>query len=82
MANKKTISKKEIEVKEESTYLGYDVKTIITVFLLVTVYPVGLVMMFVWMKWPNWLKALISLPAILAILWIVLFFVFVVNMVG
>ncbi len=82
MANKKTISKKEIEVKEESTYLRYDVKTIITVFLLVTVYPVGLVMMFVWMKWPNWLKALILLPAILAILWTVLFFVFVVNMVG
>ncbi len=82
MANKKTISKKEIEVKEESTYLRYDVKTMITVFLLVTVYPVGLVMMFVWMKWPNWLKALILLPAILAILWTVLFFVFVVNMVG
>jgi len=82
VANKKTISKKEIEVKEESTYLRYDVKTIITVFLLVTVYPVGLVMMFVWMKWPNWLKALILLPAILAILWTVLFFVFVVNMVG
>lgn len=46
--------------------LSYDSKTIITVICLVTVYPVGLVLMFAWMKWKAWVKVLISLPLVLA----------------
>ena len=76
MEKKKIVLKKEIEVKEESTYLGYDVKTIITIFLLVMVYPVGVIMMFVWMKWNKWVKILIVLPVILAL--IIPFFILVV----
>ncbi|HNY04462.1 MAG TPA: hypothetical protein PKI92_01755 [Candidatus Woesebacteria bacterium] len=68
MEKKKIVPKKEMEVKEESTYLGYDVKTLITVFLLVTAYPVGVVMMFVWMRWSKWVKFLIVLPLILAVI--------------
>ena len=78
MEKKKIVLKKEIEIKEESTYLRYDVKTLITVFLLVTVYPVGLILMFVWMKWSKWIKFLIVLPAILAII-IPLFILLVVG---
>lgn len=63
----KPVTKKEIVVHEESTYLGYDVKTMITVFLLVMAYPVGLVMMFVWMKWKGWVKFLVTLPAVLGL---------------
>lgn len=68
MEKKKIVLKKEVEAKEESTYLRYDIKTLITVFLLVTVYPVGLVLMFVWMKWSKWVKFLIVLPVILAVI--------------
>lgn len=68
MENKKIVLKKEVEVKEESTYLRYDVKTLITVFLLVMAYPVGLILMFVWMKWNKWVKFLIVLPALLAVI--------------
>lgn len=55
-------------MKEESTYLRYDVKTIITVFLLVMVYPVGVIMMFVWMKWSKWVKFLLVLPVVVAVI--------------
>jgi len=68
MEKKKNVLKKEIKTKEESTYLSYDVKTIITVFLLVMVYPVGLVLMFMWMKWNKWIKFLIVLPGVLALI--------------
>jgi len=78
MEKKKIVFKKEASMKEESIYLGYDVKTLITVFLLVMVYPVGLVMMFVWMKWNKWVKLLVVLPALLAVI-IPLFILLVVG---
>jgi len=78
MEKKKIVLRKEIEVKEESTYLRYDVKTLITVFLLVMAYPVGLILMFVWMKWNKWVKFLVVLPALLAII-IPLFILLVVG---
>ncbi len=43
-------------------------KTIITVILLVFVYPIGLLTMWLWTKWPRWAKIVISLPLFLAIL--------------
>ncbi len=52
----------------DTNELNYETKTLITVFLLVTVYPVGLVLMFVWMKWSKWVKFLIVLPVILAVI--------------
>ena len=52
------INKKEITVKDENTELTYEIKTIIAIFLLVTAYPVGVVLMFMWMKWPTWVKEL------------------------
>jgi hypothetical protein len=48
--------------------LSYDTKTLITVLLLVTIYPIGVVMMFIWMKWNKWIKFLIVLPAIAAVI--------------
>lgn len=48
--------------------LSDDTKTLITVLLLVFVYPVGLIMMFVWMKWRWWVKLLVAFPVTLGIL--------------
>jgi type II secretory pathway pseudopilin PulG len=40
-----------------------DTKTIIVVLLLVTVFPIGVIMMWIWMKWwPKWVKLLITIP--------------------
>lgn len=47
-----------IEQKQEG--MSYDTKTIIVILTLILVYPVGLVLMFVWMKWPWWVKALVG----------------------
>lgn len=42
-------------------------KTIITVLLLVFVYPVGLIVMWFLPRWRTWVKILLSLPVILLI---------------
>ncbi len=44
--------------------MSQDTKTIITILLLVFAYPVGLIMMFVWMDWKWWVKTLVLLPVI------------------
>jgi len=55
------------EVVLKGSELSYDSKTIITVLCLVTVYPVGVILMFAWMRWNKWVKALIVLPLILGL---------------
>lgn len=54
--------------KKENESLSYDTKTIIVVLTLILVYPVGLILMFLWMKWPKWVKIIISLPVLLFVL--------------
>jgi len=36
-------------------------KTIITILLLIFIYPLGIVLMWVWTKWPIWIKILLTL---------------------
>lgn len=48
--------------------LNYDTKTLITVITLVTVYPVGLILMFAWMKWRAMIKFLVLLPLLIGML--------------
>lgn len=48
--------------------LSYEIKLILVLVLLFVLYPVGLILMFRWMKWPTWVKLLIALPILLAIL--------------
>jgi len=52
----------------KSDGLSYDTKTLITVLTLIFVYPVGMVLMFVWMKWRVWVKLLIAFPLTLIFL--------------
>lgn len=52
----------------ESTELSYDTKTLITVITLVTVYPVGLILTFVWMKWNKLIKFFVTLPVLMMVL--------------
>ena len=47
-------------------------KLIVTVLLLLFVYPVGFVVMWVWTKWKLWIKLLLSLPIILFIVGILM----------
>jgi len=54
-------------VTKTSNELSYDAKTIVTVVLLISVYPLGLVFMFLWMKWPLWVKLLVALPIALLV---------------
>ena len=60
---------KNIEEREiNNSELSYDTKTLITVITLVTVYPVGLILMFAWMKWRPMIKFLILLPLLAGML--------------
>lgn len=74
----KKIIKKEntAEVINESGELSRDTKTLITVICLVTVYPVGLILMFEWMKWNKWIKFLVALPVFMIL------FVFIIMTLG
>jgi hypothetical protein len=55
-----------------STEMTEDTKSVITVLLLLTVTPIGIVLMWVWTKWQTWVKALITgctcLPMILFVI--------------
>jgi hypothetical protein len=42
--------------------MSQDTKTIITVLLLVVVFPLGIIFMWVWMKWPIWVKLILTIP--------------------
>lgn len=55
----------------QNSGVSYDTKTIIVVLLLVFVYPIGLILMYIWMKWPGWVKLILSLPVVLLVLGIV-----------
>jgi uncharacterized protein (DUF983 family) len=45
--------------------MSTDTKTIITILLLIFIYPIGLILMWVWTGWKTWVKVLVSLPVIL-----------------
>lgn len=42
-------------------------RTLITVLLLLFVYPIGVITMWVWSKWKTWIKAIVSLPLLLGL---------------
>lgn len=42
-----------------------DTRTIVTVLLLIFLFPIGFIVMWVWPKWPSWVKIIISLPIVL-----------------
>ncbi|MBI4137478.1 hypothetical protein HY469_05455 [Candidatus Roizmanbacteria bacterium] len=48
--------------------MSYETKMIIVILLLILVYPIGLIMMYIWMKWPMWVKILLTLPILLLFL--------------
>lgn len=49
-----------------------DTRTIVTVLLLIFVYPLGFFFMWFWTKWPVWVKVVISFPVIAVLLTVLL----------
>lgn len=47
--------------------MSEDTKTLITILLLIFVFPIGLIVMWILPKWPLWVKLLVSLPITLLI---------------
>ncbi len=45
-----------------------DTKTLVTVLLLIFLYPIGVIVMMLWTTWKLWVKILVASPIILAIL--------------
>jgi hypothetical protein len=62
-----------------TTEMSYETKTIIVVVLFFTIYPAGLVFMWIWMKWPKWIKILLT---IIPFLLMFLIFGFVLAILG
>jgi phage-related holin len=59
------VKKKVKQVEPDG--VSEDTKAIITVLLLVLLYPVGVIVMWFWTRWPLWLKILLGLPIVLLI---------------
>lgn len=71
MPTKKKTSK--TTVSKQSTELSYETKMVIVIICLLFVYPVGLILMWFWMReWPLWVKLLISLPLFLGVLFFII----------
>lgn len=47
---------------------NHDTRFIIVILLLIFFYPIGLILMWMWMRWQNWVKVLLSLPVIITVL--------------
>lgn len=54
-----------VNSNKKQSGLSEDTKTLIVILLLVFAYPVGLILMWMWMDWAKWLKIILSLPVIL-----------------
>lgn len=57
----------EDTAQAQSTGITANTKALITVLLLIFVFPVGVFVMWVWTRWALWLKVVVSIPAIIAI---------------
>jgi len=59
---------RKIASPSTSKEISFETRMIVVIVLLLFVYPVGLILMWFWMKeWPTWLKIIISLPVVIAI---------------
>ncbi len=60
-----------------NTQISYETQTILVVLLLFLFYPVGIILMWLWMKWPMWVKLLIMLPILCGLFALGMIFFFV-----
>lgn len=58
------------EPVQDNESISKDTQAIITVILLVFMYPIGFIVMWVWTEWPIWLRLLLSIPVILLIIFL------------
>lgn len=68
---KNTSSDRSKNVKKNNfnKEISYDTQIIVTVLLLIFVYPLGIIFMWAWMRnWPIWLKIIITLPVFVFLL--------------
>lgn len=56
--------------KTSNQEMSGDTKTIITIVLLLFVWPVGLILMWLWMKWPIWLKVFLTIIPFIIVIFI------------
>ena len=54
---------RSVKRSTSNSEISYDTQMIVTVLLLIFVYPLGVIFMWAWMRnWPLWLKIIITLP--------------------
>jgi hypothetical protein len=71
--SKKSKARNIVRKPKVTSLMGpqYDTRMIVTILLLIFIYPVGLIFMWAWMKsWPVWLKFIISLPLLISLFFV------------
>lgn len=51
--------------QSKPTRMSEDTKAMITVLLSIFAFPIGLILMWFWVKWPVWVKVVISIPLLI-----------------
>lgn len=49
-----------------------ETKSIVTVLLLIFIYPIGVILAWFWTRWPVWVKIVVGLPVVIiivAVIW-------------
>lgn len=60
---------RSVKGSTSNSEISYDTQMIVTVLLLIFVYPLGVIFMWAWMRnWPVWLKIIITLPVFMFLL--------------
>ena len=60
---------RSVKRSTSNSEISYDTQMIVTVLLLIFVYPLGVIFMWAWMRnWPVWLKIIITLPVFMFLL--------------
>lgn len=68
--------------KKTSGELSNETKTIITVILLVLVYPAGIILMWIWKLWPLWVRILLTCLLIIPLIFVFLVLGFIAGVLG
>ncbi|NMC36207.1 hypothetical protein GYA49_04130 [Candidatus Beckwithbacteria bacterium] len=63
---------------QKDSGVSEDMKTLVTILLLIFVFPIGFIVMWAWPRWKTWVKLLVSLPTILIFLFALFIFLAVV----
>ena len=77
MSESQQLSQNETQLLPPSTNASSTISTLITIILLLFIYPIGLILMWNTTSWPKGVKWIITTPVILAVFFLIIGFIII-----